>query len=199
MPRKGPAPKPTHVRLVSGNAGKRPINAAEALPDVSADVPPPPPYLTPEAADVWVKTAKDLYDCGLLSKIDTPALAIYCNTFARWLWAEAKLAEPPEMVYTMTSKAKDLTREDYLKEGWTDAALIENGFMLEPVLNDPHVMVTKSGYLQSSPYLGISNKCFDQLKAMLIEFGMTPAARSRVTATPPKDQDGMDEFLQAKK
>ena len=195
----GPPPTPTHIRLVKGNPGKQKINTDEALPDVAADVPPPPEYLSDAAAEIWIKTAKELYACGLLSNIDTPALAIYCNTFARWLWAEAELAKPPQMVYTMTSKAKDLTRDDYLKEGWTDEELIENGFMLEPWLNDPHLITTRSGYIQGSPFLTIANKCFDQLKAMLIEFGMTPAARSRVTAMPPKGEDGMDAFLQDRK
>jgi P27 family predicted phage terminase small subunit len=40
-----------------------------------------------------------------------------------------------------------------------------------------------------SPYLSIANRCFDQLRAMLTEFGMTPSSRSRISAFPPEEQE----------
>lgn len=36
----------------------------------------------------------------------------------------------------------------------------------------------RSGYLQQSPYMQMANKAFEQMKAMLPEFGMTPSSRS---------------------
>ena len=35
-----------------------------------------------------------------------------------------------------------------------------------------------SGHLQQSPYMQIANKAFEQMRAMLPEFGMTPSSRS---------------------
>jgi len=191
----GPPPKPTHIKLVAGNPGKRPINKNEPLPRTSEDIPSAPDYLNPEAAAIWDKMAGELHDCGLLTSVDEDALALYCTTFARWLWAEAKLQEPPKTVYTMTEKAEGITRDEYVAKGWTDEQLVAYGYMLEPETLDPHVMKTKSGYLAHSPYLAIANKCFDQLKALLQEFGMTPAARSRVQAAPKTKDDPMDAFL----
>ena len=45
-----------------------------------------------------------------------------------------------------------------------------------------------------SPYLGIANQCFNQLRAMLAEFGMTPSSRSRLAAFPPEEEE--DPFQQ---
>lgn len=42
------------------------------------------------------------------------------------------------------------------------------------------VLIGASGIPFQNPYLGIANRALDQIRAFLIEFGMTPAARSRV-------------------
>lgn len=54
------------------------------------------------------------------------------------------------------------------------------------------VFKTPNGYPAQSPYLSMANKAFDQMTKMLIEFGMTPSARARVTASLPVAP--MDEF-----
>ena len=40
-----------------------------------------------------------------------------------------------------------------------------------------------SGYFQQSPFLAIANKAMDQMTRLLVEFGMSPASRSRVSAS----------------
>lgn len=49
-----------------------------------------------------------------------------------------------------------------------------------------------SGYPMVSPYLAIVNQALKQMRAFLVEFGMTPSSRSRVTAAEP---DGDDDDL----
>ncbi|MCK6460908.1 MAG: phage terminase small subunit P27 family [Planctomycetaceae bacterium] len=44
------------------------------------------------------------------------------------------------------------------------------------------VVKAPSGYLAHSPYLAIANKALEQMRAFLVEFGMTPSSRSRVHA-----------------
>lgn len=46
-----------------------------------------------------------------------------------------------------------------------------------------------------SPFLAIANKAFEQMRAMLVEFGMTPSSRSRVHARPLEGADPMEEFM----
>lgn len=57
------------------------------------------------------------------------------------------------------------------------------------------VDVTSTGYKQMSVWLQISNRAVDEMKKFLLEFGMTPSARNRVTITPQMDMfgDGSDE------
>jgi P27 family predicted phage terminase small subunit len=49
-----------------------------------------------------------------------------------------------------------------------------------------------SNNLFTSPYLWVANKAMEQMKSFLTEFGMTPAARTRVQAV--KQDDEADEF-----
>ena len=44
------------------------------------------------------------------------------------------------------------------------------------------VVKAPSGYLVHSPYLAIANKALEQMRAMIVEFGMTPSSRTRVQA-----------------
>jgi P27 family predicted phage terminase small subunit len=52
-----------------------------------------------------------------------------------------------------------------------------------------------SGYPMQSPFLAIANKAFDQMRAMLTEFGMTPSSRTKVRVERPDAGDPMDDFL----
>ncbi len=57
------------------------------------------------------------------------------------------------------------------------------------------VVKSPSGYPMQSPFLAIANKAMEQMKAYLIEFGMTPASRTRVRADRPQERDPLEEFL----
>lgn len=56
---------------------------------------------------------------------------------------------------------------------------------------------TPSGYRQIGVWLQISNRAVSQMKAMMVEFGMTPSARARVCAGAKKQPD--DGRAEAKK
>lgn len=47
------------------------------------------------------------------------------------------------------------------------------------------VVKTPNGWLAHSPYLAIATKATEQLVRILVEFGMTPSSRSRISV-PPK-------------
>jgi P27 family predicted phage terminase small subunit len=88
---RGRKPKPTHLRLVTGNPGKRALPKAEAK--VVPALPSPPPHLSDEAKVEWGRISEDLFKVGLLSGIDRAALAAYCQAYGRWVQAEKSLAE----------------------------------------------------------------------------------------------------------
>jgi P27 family predicted phage terminase small subunit len=86
----GPKPKPTHLKLITGNPGRRPLNHAEPKPKPS--LPKPPPELSADALREWKRVAPRLFAAGILTVIDRAALAAYCQAHGRWLQAERALA-----------------------------------------------------------------------------------------------------------
>ncbi len=53
----------------------------------------PPEHLSEPARKEWSRVIKELAEAGILAKLDRGTLAAYCQTYARWAEAEAKLAE----------------------------------------------------------------------------------------------------------
>lgn len=90
MPRgSGRRPKPTALKKLQGNPGKRKLNAAEPKPQPGD--PTVPKGLSPAAAAEWKSILPELRQLGVLSKIDGKALAAYCHAFARWMEAEVEI------------------------------------------------------------------------------------------------------------
>jgi P27 family predicted phage terminase small subunit len=87
---RGRKPKPSHLRLIGGNAGRRPINSRE--PSVALATPPPPPELNDDAKKEWARVAPMLGAAGLLTPIDRAALAALCQAYGVWVLAERALA-----------------------------------------------------------------------------------------------------------
>lgn len=54
---------------------------------------------------------------------------------------------------------------------------------------------TESGYEQPSVWLQISDRAVKQMKSFLVEFGMTPSSRSKVTVTKEEEENPFDSFL----
>ncbi len=95
---RGRKPTPTHLKVVRGNPGKRPLNASEPAPQLT--LPSPPAELCADARIEWERVAGELHRIGVLSGIDRGPLAAYCQAYGRWIVAEraiAKMAERDQM------------------------------------------------------------------------------------------------------
>jgi len=149
----GPPPKPTKLKILAGNPGRRPLNEAEPAPPVPSSTPYVPRWLDPEAKREWRRITKVLIELGLYTELDRAALIMYCQAWALYVKAQKELAT-------------------------TDLVLTG----------------TKGGQYQS-PWLGISNRAHGQLRAMLAEFGLSPAQRARVVATPAERERSLAEIL----
>ena len=86
----GRRPKPTVVKLITGNPSGRPLNFAEPQP--RRRMPQPPDCLTEEARTEWHRVAKELHALGVLTALDAGVLAAYSTSFARWKTAERAIA-----------------------------------------------------------------------------------------------------------
>ena len=95
---RGRKPKPTRLKLIQGNPGKRPINGREPKPPGS--LPSCPAHLSPTAKTEWKRLARSLNRIGMLTEIDRAAMAAYCQAYGRWVEAERKLAETPALLKT---------------------------------------------------------------------------------------------------
>lgn len=147
----GRRPKPTKLKLLQGNPGKRKISENEPEPEIC--VPDPPDHLSDAAREHWEQVACELAEAGILTRIDRDALGLYCEAYARWVHANEQIQK------------------------------------FGPLVKAP------SGYPMQSPFLAIANKAFDQMRAMLTEFGMTPSSRTKVQVERPDTADPLDEFL----
>lgn len=141
----GPAPKPTRLKLLAGNPGKRKLNKYEPKPARKA--PKCPSHLSKEAKKEWKRIVPELEDLGLLTRVDMAALGAYCAAFGRWVEAEKALKQ----------------------EGLT--------------------VTTPNGHVQKSPWLTIADKALDQLRKYIVEFGLSPASRTKVSAQPKEDTE----------
>ena len=94
MPPRGRKPKPTHLKLVEGNRGKRALNKDEPVPERA--LPSPPAFLSDAAKVEWGRVSEELYRLGLLSNIDRAILAAYCQTYGQWQAAETAIAAMAE-------------------------------------------------------------------------------------------------------
>lgn len=91
MAKTGRKPKPTHLKLLQGNPGGRPLNKQEPKPGATTLA--CPTWLHPYAKQEWKRIAADLKRSQLLTKVDRQMLAGYCQAYARWREAEKAIAK----------------------------------------------------------------------------------------------------------
>lgn len=94
----GPAPKPTALKRLAGNPGKRPLNENE--PRFAVGYMSAPRNLSADARREWKRVSRELLGVGLLTKVDRAALAAYCQAWGTWLEAERKLQEDGRVLVT---------------------------------------------------------------------------------------------------
>ena len=103
MAKRGRKPKPTALKKLEGNPGKRPLNELEPMPQVTMLR--CPNWLEPEAKKEWRRLAPVLIGAGILTSADAVPFAGYCQAYARWKEAEEQVSRLG-MVY----KEKDTER-----------------------------------------------------------------------------------------
>ena len=80
----GRKPKPTSLKILQGNPGRRPLNSAEPkFPTLQSDC---PKHLGPIAAEEWARI-RELFT-NIFTEADRAALSAYCVCYGRWVEAE---------------------------------------------------------------------------------------------------------------
>lgn len=220
----GRPPKPTHLKVLEGNPGKRALNKNEPRPQ--AKIPSCPKHLDKEAKVEWKRISKQLLLLGLLTEVDRAALAAYCQAWSRWIYAEEKINRLVELENQAEAKAVQLALEGQEKLGELTGEIDRLGAMQEMMGTTATtetrlvrlaaetanlqtmldaignvgglIKTTDKGYAYVTPWMQISNAQQKLMHAFLTEFGMTPAARTRIQVKPPEKVDEYEAFKQRK-
>jgi P27 family predicted phage terminase small subunit len=156
MGRRGPAPKPTAHKRMTGNPGKRPLNKSEPQPLL---ITPNCPEFLDEAAKLkWKELAPELERLGLLTTVDGDSLAGYCQA-----WAEFRQAT-----------------ETLQKEG---RHIRVGGMPVVPVDDEggEKPMEWRGGQHQSHPAVAQQRTAWAAMVKFGSLFGLDPSSRSRLT------------------
>ncbi|MBS0427596.1 MAG: phage terminase small subunit P27 family [Proteobacteria bacterium] len=154
---RGPLPKPAALKLLEGNAGKRPLDLAAGV-NPRIEIPSAPKHLGQEARKEWKRITPLLEELGLISGLDRSALALYCQAVGRL--AELETAFNGQV-----------------------ARMVDEGMLYADAVYKASYSVTPSGYAQQSVIVQLIGKHRDQVNRYLMHFGLSPAARGRVQAS----------------
>ena len=103
MGRRGPPPKPTALKKLSGSWRANVDNNEPVAPE---GIPVPPDFLNDEAVRYWKRLVPMLQDMELLTLADGDMLALYCQSLARLAECERVINEegPTYKTYTATGE-----------------------------------------------------------------------------------------------
>ena len=152
---RGPLPKPVALKLVTGNPGKRSLNLADGV-NPRIEIPAPPKHLGKAAAKEWRRITPLLEELGLITGLDVAALALYCQSYGRLV----------ELETAFNAKVSQQIGE---------------GKVLHDAVLFTSIGVTPSGYQQQSVIVQLIRSHREEVNRYLGHFGLSPAARARVT------------------
>jgi P27 family predicted phage terminase small subunit len=141
--------KPSNLRYLHGDPGKRAPNTLEPKPEEGR--PKPPDWLSRKAKIAWAELADVLEEMHVLTVADRRALELLCDAYSEWREARAIVDLEGETYETTTAHGSTVRKAE--------------------------------------PAVAIAADAWRRVRAMLAEFGLTPAARSKVSTveTPKKD------------
>src|SRR5574337_42546 len=155
----GRRPKPTAIKELEGNPGKRPLNRDEPQPNKVA--PEMPKGMAKAAQREWRRIVPKLLKLGLLSEIDGKSLSSYCDAVAIIEAARKQIKEH---------------RQYYVSH---------YEFKGEIVV----------GEIKTNPAVADLLKATAMKKSFEIEFGLTPASRTKFKVDKGPAVDPLEELL----
>lgn len=98
---RGRKPKPTHLKAVTGNPGRRPLPENEPQPKRAR--PDKPVGMGKFANKLWDVVSEEAFDMGVLTVADGPALRMLCEVWERFFQAQDALKRNEGMFYVSES------------------------------------------------------------------------------------------------
>ena len=172
----GRPPKPTALKALQGNPGKRPLNGNEPRPP--AGTVKPPSWLKGKARTAWRWLAAVLEEMGVLTTADPHALGLLCDAYAEYIEARAivrKLGAVYESRVVKASSKRVSLEEEAKGEEEADTSW---SVMIRP-----------------RPEVAMAADAWRRIHRMLTEFGLTPSSRSKLHPVEAEEKDPFAEFL----
>jgi P27 family predicted phage terminase small subunit len=170
---RGRKPKPSAVKKLEGNPGKRPLNTEEPTPPV--EIPDCPKHITGHAREEWLRASELAKKLGILTALDRSVFSAYCEAWG--LWVEA---------------CEHLAKEGVLLRPPSAPGEKETLFGLIPAKAvNPAQMAFNNWY-------HVKNKAWEQFTKLASELGFSPTSRSRVHGSQETDKDESADFLDGK-
>lgn len=151
---RGRVPLPTKLHILNGNPSNRPLNMNE--PRFTAGVPDPPDTLSEGAKRHWERLIEEMAASGVLRRVDSGALAMLCEDVA--------------MLDELRAGLADQTREITQKAAKMGQKLVGNALSMLARTTDGRRTLCSMRELAA------------QIIIQRREFGLTPAASSRIQA-----------------
>lgn len=163
---RGRRPTPDALKELAGNPGHRPLN--DQAPQPEREAPEKPKGMTKAASREWDRMVPKLLQLGVLSSIDGKSLATYCEAFGL---------------------AEDAYRD-----------MKKYGLMIdEPVLDKFNQPVIFKGEMlfkhKDNPAVSVWVKTKGVMLRHLVEFGLTPASRSKLKIDKKPSKDPLEAEL----
>ena len=130
MAQRGRKPKPTALKELEGNPGKRQLNMNE--PKLIAKAPTCPKWLEDEAKKEWKRLAKKMEQLGVLTEVDMAAFAGYCQAYARWKAAEEFISKHGAIVKTPSGYWQQVPQVSIAQQYLKDMQKLAEQFGLTP-------------------------------------------------------------------
>lgn len=156
---RGRKPKPTHLKLVTGNPGRRPLNEDEPHP--RRERPSAPAHISEGAREVWGQVVMVLDEMGVLTAADVFAVEVLCEALADHRASGRTIKE-----CAAAHRAA--------KEAGRDPEFSPDGRYYRTVNQGGGVM------WRSHPALALRSDADRRIRGWCSEFGLTAAARTRI-------------------
>lgn len=167
---KGRKPKPSHLRLIEGNRGKRPVNDREPVP--RRERPSAPAHISDAAREVWGQAVLILDEMGILTAADVFAIEILCEALADHRACGETIKE---CAASARAAAKDGQETDFTTDGRYYRTINQAGGVM----------------WRAHPAVALRADADRRIKAWCAEFGLTPSARSRIVTGEADRGDGI--------
>lgn len=125
--------KPTKLKVLEGNRGKRKLNP-DAEPQPAAGI--PPSAVSGRAAEIRGSLVPELDRMGLLSQVDGVSLDACCRGAAQAEWADQEAEKTQATISAGKGEQNDFYRLGILnalsKKGWSQWGAFSQRFGLDP-------------------------------------------------------------------